>query len=458
MTNIIAQQRAFFNTGATLSYQYRLARLQQLYVIIQQHEALIADALYQDLHKSHYESFETEIGTVLSEITYFKHHLRALMRPQRVKTPLSQFSAQSWIYPRPYGVILNISPWNYPFQLAISPLVGSIASGNCTVVKVSQYAPHIAQVIVQLLNDNFAHDYIYCVQGDHHMVQQLIKQRPDYLFFTGSPETGKKIMAQAASHLIPVTLELGGKSPCVVDETANLKLAAKRIVWGKFMNAGQTCIAPDYLLVHQSVKQPLLQQIYSEIVATYGKVPLQAANYPHIINARQYARLHQQLQATYQAGATLKSVGPLFDELHYVIAPTLITDATYDLPIMQTEIFGPILPVITYTDINDVVKQLQQRERPLALYLFSQDKHHIMNVMRQVTAGSSCINDVVSQFASDYLPFGGVGNSGMGRYHGKYSFMTMSHYQSILKKANWFDLPWKYLYRQNHAILKHVLK
>lgn len=265
-------------------------------------------------------------------------------------------------------------------------------------------------------------------------------------------------MAQAAQFLIPVTLELGGKSPCIVDETANLRIAARRIVWGKFMNAGQTCIAPDYLLVKRDVKKQLINEIYRAIITMYGTTPLTSPDYPHIVNERQFARLQDTLRKTYQSGETIKSVGPLFDEKQCAIAPTLITDATFASPMMQTEIFGPILPIITYDDLDTVIKQLQNREHPLALYIFSNNKQHIKAVTQRVAFGSGCVNDVVSQFANDSLPFGGVGNSGMGHYHGKYSFMTMTHYQGILKKDNWFDLPWKYLDHQCLGILKMFLK
>ena len=457
MNEIIQKQRDFFNSGITHNYRFRLDNLNRLHNMITAHEDMICDALYHDLHKSYYESFETEVGTVLTEITYLKKHLRRLMRPQIKNTPLSQFSSHSFVYPRPYGVVLNVSPWNYPFQLALSPLAGSIASGNCTIIKPSEYAPHTAKVITQLLSETFDLAYVKCVEGDHHVVEELIAAAPDYLFFTGSPATGKKIMTQAAANLVPITLELGGKSPCIIDESANINIAAKRIVWGKFMNAGQTCIAPDYLIVHQKVKQKLIDALINDITTMYSDTPLESPLYPHIVNEKQYLRLKQLFVQTTKANEKVDFIGPAFDDDQHIIAPTLIPEATFASPFMQEEIFGPVLPIITYENLDEIIKKLQQMEHPLALYVFSKKRKHIKRITRSISFGGGCINDVVSQFASDDLPFGGVGNSGMGHYHGKYSFETMTHYQAILKKNNWFDLPWKYLNHQNIKILKMFL-
>lgn len=458
MKDLIQKQREFFYSGATLDYCFRRNRLNQLYQMITENEAMISEALYCDLHKSAYESFETEIGTVLAEITYLRKHLRRLMRPKVKKTPLSQFHSHSVVHPRPYGVVLNISPWNYPFQLALSPLAGSIASGNCTIVKTSEYAPHTSKVLSQLLAQTFDDCYIQCVEGDHHVVQDLIAASPDYLFFTGSPVTGKRIMQQAAEHLIPLTLELGGKSPCIIDESANIHLAAKRIVWGKWLNAGQTCIAPDYLVVHQKVKSSLIEALRRQIIATYGERPIRSSLYPHIVNEKQYLRLKQLFTQTEKVNEIIDCIGPAFDDEQYAIAPTLIPDATFDSPFMQEEIFGPILPIITYEHLAGVIKKIQSMEHPLALYIFSKNRQHIQQVTQSISFGGGCINDVMSHFVSDNLPFGGVGRSGMGHYHGRYSFETMTHYQAILKKDNWFDLPWKYLNHQNINLLKRFLR
>ena len=455
--DIINKQQEFFKTGATHNYYFRIKMLKKLKKIIEANEKPIEKALYDDLHKSYYESYETEIGTVLSEISYFQKHLRYLMRPKLVKTPINQFISHSIVYSEPYGVVLNISPWNYPFQLSMVPLIGSIASGNCSIVRISSSTPHVFNVLKNIINKNFSQSYLYCLSGNHSTVDNLIKKHPNYIFFTGSPSTGKKIMKLASDNLIPLTLELGGKSPCIIDKTANIKVAAKRIVWGKFLNAGQTCIAPDYLLVHKNIKKELIHQIFYNIISMYGKKPVFSNIYPHIINTIQYESLKKRLFLDYKNNEVIKSVGPLFNDKNNSIAPTLIFNANFNSPIMEKEIFGPILPIITFDDSTPLIEKLQNMPSPLALYIFSKNKYQIKYILKNVSFGGGCINDVVSHFANDNLPFGGVGNSGMGHYHGKYSFETLTHYKSILDKSTLFDLSLKYINHSNLNILKLFL-
>ena len=446
--HLVSLQRNFFQTGKTLSYDYRKKMLNKLYKLIKDNEYLLEKSLYEDLHKSFYESYETEIGIVLAEITYFKKHLKRMMKPRYVKTPLHQFLSYSKIYMRPYGVVLNISPWNYPIQLALDALVGSIASGNCTIVKVSSEASHTAQILINLLNESFDAEYIYCLDGDKDVVQNLIQQNPDYIMFTGSSQTGKQIMKQASNHLVPVTLELGGKSPCIIDRTANLKLAAKRIVWGKFMNAGQTCIAPDYLLVQKQIVTPLINNIKAEIKNIFGDNPIKSSIYPHIINEVQFQKLKNSLSET-QLNKEIDVVGELYDEKCEAIGPTMINDSDFNDPLMKEEIFGPILPVIPFDDIENIVNKLQKMDAPLAMYVFSKDKKVIEYLFSSINCGGGCINDTISHFANNHLPFGGVGNSGMGNYHGIHSFMTLSHQQSVLDKSTLIDINLKYLHSMN---------
>ena len=453
---LVSLQRNFFQTGKTLSYDFRERMLNKLYKLIKDNELLLEKALYKDLHKSFYESYETEIGIILAEITYFKKHLKKMMRPRHVSTPLHQFLSYGKIYMRPYGVVLNISPWNYPIQLALDTLVGSIASGNCTIIKVSSEASHTVQVLINLLNESFDSEYIYCLDGDKDLVQNLIQQNPDYIMFTGSSQTGKQIMKQAANHLIPVTLELGGKSPCIIDQTANLKLAAKRIVWGKFMNAGQTCIAPDYLLVQKQVVEPLISNIKVEIKNTFGDNPIKSSIYPHIINEVQFQKLKNSLSKT-QLSKEIDVVGGLYDEKCNAIGPTIISNSDFNDPLMEEEIFGPILPIISFDNLEKIVNELQKMAAPLAMYVFSKDKKIIKYLFSSINCGGGCINDTISHFANNHLPFGGVGNSGMGNYHGINSFITLSHQQSVLNKSNLIDIPFKYLNHKNNFLLKYFL-
>jgi aldehyde dehydrogenase (NAD+) len=380
----------------------------------------------------------TEFGIVLEEIRFVKKHLSKWARPRRVRTHLFQFPASSYIYPEPYGISLIISPWNYPFQLILGPLIGSIAAGNCSVVKPSEYTPHTAGVIGEIIGEHFDPEYIAVVEGDAQVSSALLDESFDYIFFTGSQPIARIILAAAARHLTPVTLELGGKSPCIVDRGVGLDSTARRIVSGKFINAGQTCIAPDYLLVHRSVKAELLIRIQDHIRRFYGEDPQQSPDYPRIINARHFKRL-----AEFITNGSIICGGHTDPEDLY-IAPTLLDDIGWNDPIMQDEIFGPLLPVIGYDDLSEAISQVRTLPRPLALYFFSNNRQHQERILKEISFGGGCINDTLLHFASPYLPFGGVGSSGMGSYHGKASFDTFSHQKSILKKPLKLDIPLRY--------------
>ena len=432
------RQRNFFDSGRTKDIAFRKEKLETLHAILGENEKKVLDALGHDLSKSAYEGYMTEFGIILEEIRFVKKHVSKWARPRRVRTHLFQFPASSYIYPEPYGISLIISPWNYPFQLVLGPLIGSIAAGNCSIVKPSEYAPHTAGVIGEIIGEHFDPDYIAVVEGDAQVSSALLDQPFDYIFFTGSQAIARIILAAAARHLTPVTLELGGKSPCIVDRGVGLDSTARRIVSGKFINAGQTCIAPDYLLVHRSVKAELLIRIQDHIRRFYGEDPQQSPDYPRIINARHFKRL-----AAFLTNGRIISGGHTDPEDLY-IAPTLMDDIAWNDPIMQDEIFGPLLPVIGYDDLSEAISQARTLPRPLALYFFSNNRQRKERILKEISFGGGCINDTLLQFASPYLPFGGVGSSGMGSYHGKASFDSFSHQKSILKKHLGLDIPLRY--------------
>jgi aldehyde dehydrogenase (NAD+) len=451
--NTLTRQRQFFNSGRTKDLNFRLEKLNLLKKALIQNEASIFEALKNDLSKSAYEGYLTEIGLALNEIRFASRNLKSWAKPKKVKTPVILWFASSTIYPQPYGVSLIISPWNYPFSLALRPLIGSIAAGNCSIVKPSEYAPHTSGMIAEIINAVFEKNYIAVVEGDAQIGIELLKERFDYIFFTGSVTVGKLVMAAAVEHLTPVTLELGGKSPCVVDKDANIDRAAKRIVSGKFLNAGQTCIAPDYLMVHKSNKKKLLDQIEVYLRKFYGEDPRQSPDYVRIINKHHFDRL-----------VTLLNKGDIVaggqsDPKDLFIAPTLIDNVSWDDPIMQDEIFGPILPVLEFDDLTEVVATINSHPKPLALYIFSNRRENYQRIITEAAFGAGCINDTVLHFANPYLPFGGIGNSGMGSYHGKASFDTFSHQKSILKKSFIFDAPLRYPpYKNKLSMLKKMLK
>lgn len=449
---IVAAQRAFFAEGRTKDLEFRLRQLAILKKAVREREQDIQDALKKDLNKDAFDAYAAEIGIVLEEVGHLAKHLPKWSAKKRVRTSLANFLSSSYVYPEPYGIALILSPWNYPFQLAISPLAGAMAAGNCAVVKPSAYSPHTSEVIESLIRDHFPPEYIAAVRGGREENQSLLEEKFDYIFFTGSVAVGKTVMAAASRHLTPVTLELGGKSPCIVDETANLALAARRIVWGKFLNAGQTCIAPDYLMVQRSVKQKLLEEMIRAIASFYGPAAGGIDNFPKIINEKHYRRLVSLLE-----GGEIILGGDLHPET-LKISPTLVDHVEWDSPLMQGEIFGPILPILEFETLEQVVSQVNQHPKPLALYLFTSRKDREARILRDISFGGGCVNDTLMHVASKHMPFGGVGESGMGQYHGKSSFHTFTHYKSVLRKSNRIDVPLRYPTHKNISLLKRIVK
>ncbi|MEH7098125.1 aldehyde dehydrogenase [Neobacillus vireti] len=436
--SLISKQKSFFKTEKTKNISFRLEALQKLRTAIKKNELVLMEALRKDLNKSEFDAYTSEIGFVLEELRFTIKHLRSWAAPKKVKTPVTHIGSTSYIYPEPYGVSLIIAPWNYPFQLAVAPLIGAIAAGNCAIIKPSELTPRTSEVLGTLILDLFPEEYIAVVQGGVETSQGLLNEQLDYIFFTGSVPVGKIIMEAAAKHLTPVTLELGGKSPCIVHEDANLKLAAKRIAWGKFTNAGQTCIAPDYLYVHKKVKEPFLQLFKDTITELYGKEPLNNPDFTRIVSKRHFTRLTSFLDNGHLF------TGGNVDQDRLTIEPTVLTDISWEDSIMQDEIFGPLLPVLEFDDLSEVVEGIHRHPKPLALYIFTEDHHIQEEVLNKVSFGGGCVNDTVYHFVSPYLPFGGVGTSGIGAYHGKGNFDTFSHLKSVLKQTTKFDIPFRY--------------
>ena len=435
-TDLLHDQRQFFNTGTTRSLSFRLTQLERLkQAIVAQQDQILA-AVKQDLGRPAYEAY-FEISTI-AEVNFALKHLPHWMKAKPVATSIDQFPAKAWIQPEPLGVALIIGPWNYPFQLMISPLVGAIAAGNCAILKPSEHAPHTAKVVQALITSIFEPQYVAVVEGDAQVSQALLAEKFDHIFFTGGTAIGRMVMIAAAQHLTPVTLELGGKSPCIVEPEVNLDYTAKRIVWGKFINAGQTCIAPDYLLVNRSIKEPLLERMQHWIQTFYGENPVNSPDYGRIINDRHFERLKGLL-----GGGNILTGGES-DPAQRYFAPTLIDQVQWSDPIMADEIFGPILPILDYENLPEAIVQINEHPKPLALYFFSTDSSKQEQVLTQTSSGGVCLNDTVMQVGVTTLPFGGVGESGLGQYHGKASFDTFSHYKSVLKKAFWLDLDWRY--------------
>jgi len=406
--DIVRQQRYFFEQGTTKPLNFRNQQLKLLQQLITENEDLLLKALQADLHKPRLEGYGAELGLVLEEIKYSLKHLRNWIKPQPVPTPLSLFPARSQLIHQPLGLVLIISPWNYPFQLLIAPLVGAIAAGNCSILKPSELAPHSSQLIAQLIPQYFQPEYIAVVEGDKSATQALLEQKFDHIFFTGSTAIGKIIMQEAAKTLTPVTLELGGKSPCIVDKETHLEYTAKRIVWGKFINAGQTCVAPDYLLVHRDIKQELLTKIQGFIREFYGDNPATSNDYARIINDFHWQRLIGLM------GVGKIITGGQVDQSDRYIAPTIIDQVTWQDPVMQEEIFGPILPVIEYTELSEAIAQVNAHPHPLALYFFSSNPRNQQQVINNTISGGVCLNDTIVHLATPELPFGGIGTSGTG--------------------------------------------
>ncbi|WP_289355604.1 aldehyde dehydrogenase [Paenibacillus sp. S-12] len=432
---ILAEHKKFFQKGATRTLEFRLEQLKKLKEGIKRNEDKITQALYQDLGKSEYEAYSTEIGFVLDSIKNTMKHVKKWMKPQKAKTPIALWPSRSRIIKEPYGTVLIIGPYNYPFQLLIEPLIGVIAAGNCAVLKPSEHTPHTTRVVHEMLNEIFDKSYIRVVEGEKEATSALIHAPFDYIFFTGSVQVGKIVMEAAAKNLVPVTLELGGKSPVIVDKTANLELSAKRIVWGKFMNTGQTCIAPDYMLVHSEIKDALISKMKEVIVSYYGENPMESKDYGRIVNERQFDRLTSILEKDQD---NVIVGGKSIREKLY-IEPTLLEAKSWTDAVMVDEIFGPILPIMEYEQLDRAIYAINERPKPLALYLFTEDKKCEEEVLRRISFGGGCVNDTILHIANRYLPFGGVGNSGIGAYHGKYSFDLFSHHKSIVKKTTKID-------------------
>ncbi|NJO46006.1 MAG: aldehyde dehydrogenase [Oscillatoriales cyanobacterium RM2_1_1] len=450
INQLLQAQRQFFATGQTKDIRFRLEQLKRLKQAITDSQGAIVKAVNLDLNRPEFEAY-FEIST-LAEINYAIKHLKSWIKPQRVRASIDQFPASAQIQPEPLGSILIIGPWNYPFQLMISPLVGAIAAGNCAVLKPSEIAVHTSQIVTDMIQKTFDSSYIAILEGGVETSQALLAEKFDHIFFTGGNKVGQIVMAAAAQHLTPVTLELGGKSPCIVESDIQLEYTAKRIAWGKFINAGQTCIAPDYLLVNAQIKQELIPRIQASIQSFYGENPEHSPDYCRIINSGHFERLTQLLHT-----GKILAGGQTNPETRY-IAPTLIDQVAWDDPVMQEEIFGPILPILEYRDLGEAIAQINARPKPLALYFFSKDRQKQQRILQETSSGGVCLNDTVMQFGVTQLPFGGVGASGIGCYHGRASFDTFSHYKSVLKKAFWLDLSWRYApYQGKVGLIKRAI-
>lgn len=448
---IVTAQREYFYTGATLDIDFRINALKKLKAYVQSHESEIAKAIALDLGKSSFESYMCETGMVLSELTHMLKHTRSYAKEKRVLTPLAQFHSRSYKKPSPYGVTLIMSPWNYPFMLTIEPLIDAIAAGNTAVLKPSAYSPHTSELIKKMVADCFDPQFVTVVTGGRAENTCLLGEHFDYIFFTGSQAVGKEVMRQASAHLTPVTLELGGKSPCIVDKSANLKLAARRIVFGKYLNCGQTCVAPDYIYCHEDVKEEFLSLVQKQIRKQFGKTPLDNHNYGKIINEKHFNRIQKLMDPDKIAwGGTVRQ-----ETLQ--IEPTVMDNVTFEDAVMQEEIFGPVLPILTFTSMDKVIQKINSMAHPLALYIFTQNKALAQEVISECGFGGGCINDVVIHLATSEMPFGGFGESGMGSYHGAKGFETFSHYKSIVDKKTWIDLPMRYQpYRRIYDKLIHI--
>lgn len=432
--SILREHKEYFETGETKNVDFRIQQLVKLKKAIGNNERLIIDALFKDLHKSEFEAYATEIGYLYDSIGYFIKNLKKWIKVKKVRTPLVHFGSKSYIYAEPYGTVLIVGPFNYPFQLVLEPLVGAISAGNCAVIKPSEFTPNISKVIIKIIKENFSERYIRVIEGGKEVTSTLINSPFDYIFFTGSVAVGKIVMEAAAKNLVPIALELGGKSPCIVDKDANIDISAQRIVWGKFMNAGQTCVAPDYILVHKKVKKQLIDKILETIKKFYGSNPKDSKDYGRIVNARQVNRLIQLIQKEKVL------IGGEYDVENLYVAPTVLDNVTWQDKVMEDEIFGPILPILEYENIDNAITQINSRSKPLALYLFTEDKEVEKKVIENVSYGGGCVNDTMTHLASPFLPFGGVGTSGIGSYHGKKSFEAFSHMKSVLKKSTRINL------------------
>ena len=442
------KQQQYFLSGATLALPFRKQALRKLLQAMKQYEQPLAEALWTDLHKSYEEAYLTELSIVYGEIHNHLRHLSRWARAERKSSPLAIMPASSRIIKEPLGNTLIIAPWNYPVQLLLNPLVGTISAGCTAMLKPSPYVPNVSRVLTELIRNTFPTEYIAIVEGNREINKMLLAERWDMIFFTGSPALGKMVMEAAAKHLTPVVLELGGKSPCIIDKTANLSVAAKRIAWGKALNAGQTCIAPDYLMIHEDVKDKFLKLLVKEWKHLLTKNPQEAKHFVRIVNDKALDRLIGYLNdgTVYHGGR--------YDKSERFLEPTILTNVSPDAPVMQEEIFGPIFPVLTFKHIDDVISFVTKREKPLALYYFGTDDKKIL---RHTSSGGTCINDVIMHIVNHKTPFGGVGNSGMGAYHGKDSFLTFSHRRSVIKTPTWVDMPFRYMPYKLFNLIKRMV-
>ena len=448
---ILEKQRNFYKSGVTLNVEFRKEQLKKLYNYVKQYEKEINEALYLDLGKSGYEGFMCESGLALTEISYMLKHLKGFTRKKTVITPLAQFPSRSYKVPVPYGNTLIMSPWNYPFLLTIEPLTDAIAAGNTAIIKPSAYSPATSAVVEKMVSQCFPEEYVAVVTGGRNENAALLDQKFDLIFFTGSQGVGKEVLRRAAEHLTPAVLELGGKSPCIIDKTADVELAAKRIVFGKYLNCGQTCVAPDHIYCHSSLKDDFVKAVISQIKKQFGEKPLENKDYGKIINQKHFQRLCSLIDGE-------KVVfGGSIDQSNCRIEPTVMVDVTKDDPVMAEEIFGPIMPILTFDDYDLLIDSIKGNEKPLALYLFSSNKKNINRATGELSYGGGCINDVIIHLATSEMGFGGVGESGMGSYHGKAGFDAFSHYKSIVDKKTWLDLPMRYQ-PYNNKFYKKLLK
>jgi len=436
LKSIVEKQKEFFKKDTTKSVEFRINILQKLEKAIRDNEKQILSALYEDLSKSEAEAYMTEIGIVYGEIHEALKNIKKWCKPKRVRGSLGTFPAKSYVYSEPYGVVLIMAPWNYPFNLSLSPLVASIASGNCAVIKCSKESKNTSKIIRDIINKTFEEEYIYCIDSELDY-DEILHQRYDFIFFTGSARVGKIIMRVASENLTPVSLELGGKSPCIIDETADIKLSAKRIIWGKLLNAGQTCVSIDYIVVHKNIKEEFIKYLQEEIELRYPDA-INNKSYPKIINPHHYERLLNLIKTESNV------IGGKSNDNERKIEPTIFPDVYFDHEIMKDEIFGPLLPIIEYDDIDKIIDIIKEREKPLACYIFSQRKENADYIINSLSYGGGCVNDTIMQLANSHIPFGGVGNSGMGSYHGKHGFDLLSHKKGIVKNKKIFDLPFRY--------------
>lgn len=452
---LICKQKEYFKKGMYNDINFRKANLIKLKKIVRDHEEEIIDALKKDLHKSEFESYLSEIGMVYEEINLHLKNIKGWSKRRNVKSSFMFFPSTNYIEKEPYGTVLIIGPFNYPFQLVMLPLIGAMAAGNTVVIKPSEHAVNTAGLVEKIINENFDEEYIKVVGADEgkECVEQLLEQDFNYIFFTGSIKVGKIIMEKASKKLIPVTLELGGKSPCIIDNDANLNKAAKRIVWGKLLNAGQTCVAPDYLYVHNSIKDELLKLIVKEFELQYGKNIKASVDYPRIISKREINRL-----AGYLKDGNVYYGGE-YDEEILFFEPTILTNVKEESSVLQEEIFGPIFPVISFENLNEVIDYVNHRDKPLALYYFSEDKNNINKIIKETSSGGVTINDTILHVGTTDLPFGGVGTSGMGSYHGKKSFDTFTHEKSIVERSTSMEFPFRFApFKDKINILRRVIK